>query len=140
MDELNNLFGSSEQLWQNIYNYASKAGREATRVVLELFYVVKSPQTPALDKTIIIAALGYQLLPKDLMSRKKYGLLGFLDNGITLAVAYSRMKKHVTPQIKAQVDVVLDKWFGNNGVIDAECSATPPNFSAGNGQDINWNS
>lgn len=115
MDELNNFFGSAEQLWQYIKIYATKAGREATRVVLELYYVVKSPHTPALDKTLIIAALGYQLLPDDkkLLSREKYGLLGLLDNGAALALAYNRVKTRVTPQIEAQVDAILNQWFGS---------------------------
>lgn len=114
MDELNNLFGGAEQLWQYIKIYAAKAGREATRVVLELYYVVKSPHTPALDKTLIIAALGYQLLPNDLMSREKYGWLGILDNGAAMALAYNRVKTRVTPQIEAQVDAILDQWFGSD--------------------------
>lgn len=115
MDELSNLFGSAEQLWQYIKIYAAKAGREATRVVLELYYVVKSPHTPALDKALIIAALGYQLLPDDkkLLSREKYGLLGLLDNGAALALAYNRVKTRVTPQIEAQVDAILNQWFGS---------------------------
>lgn len=115
MDELSNLFGGAEQLWQYIKIYAAKAGREATRVVLELYYVVKSPHTPALDKTLIIAALGYQLLPdnKKLLSREKYGLLGLLDNGAALALAYNRVKTRVTPQIEAQVDAILNQWFGS---------------------------
>lgn len=114
MDELSNLFGGAEQLWEYIKVYAAKSGREATRVVLELYYVVKSPHTPALDKTLIIAALGYQLLPDDkkLLSRKKYGLLGLLDNGAALAIAYNRVKARVTPQIEAQVDAILNQWFG----------------------------
>lgn len=114
MDELSNLFGGAEQLWQYIKIYAAKAGREATRIVLELYYVVKSPHTPALDKTLIIAALGYQLLPDDkkLLSREKYGLLGLLDNGAALALAYNRVKTRVTPQIEAQVDAILNQWFG----------------------------
>lgn len=114
MDELSNLFGDAEQLWQYIKIYAAKAGCEATRVVLELYYVVKSPHTPALDKTLIIAALGYQLLPDDkkLLSREKYGLLGLLDNGAALALAYNRVKTRVTPQIEAQVDAILNQWFG----------------------------
>ena len=114
MNELNNLFGSAEQLWQYIKVYAAKAGREATRIVLELYYVVKSPHTPALDKTLIIAALGYQLLPDDkkLLSRERYGLLGLLDNGAALAFAYNRVKTRVTPQIEAQVDAILNQWFG----------------------------
>ena len=114
MDELSNLFGGAEQLWQYIKIYAAKAGREATRIVLELYYVVKSPHTPALDKTLIIAALGYQLLPDDkkLLSREKYGLLGLLDNGAALALAYNRVKTRVTPQIESQVDAIINQWFG----------------------------
>ena len=66
MDEISKLFGGAEQLFQNIRNNASKVGRDATRMMLELYHVVKSSQTPFLDKTIIIVALGYQLLPNDL--------------------------------------------------------------------------
>ena len=109
MDELSNLFGGAEQLWQYIKIYATKADREATRGVLELYYVVKSPHTPALDKTLIIVALGYQLLPDD----KKPLLLGLLDYGAALALAYNRVKTHVTPQIEAQVDAILNQWFGS---------------------------
>lgn len=125
MDELSKLFGGAEQLWQYIKKYASKSGREATRTILELYYVVKSPNTPALDKTIIIAALGYQLLPDDkqLISRDKYGLMGLLDNGAALALAYNRVKARVTPQIEAQVDAILNQWFGPE---QPQIDTTPP--------------
>lgn len=113
MDELNKLFGDTEKLWQSIMSYAGKAGREATRMILELYYVLKSPNTPALDKTIIVAALGYQLLPNDLMSKENFGWLGFLDNGAALALAYNRVKSRGTPQIESQVEAVLSQWFGD---------------------------
>lgn len=111
MDELIKLFGSSEQLWGYIQQYAGTAGREATRMVLELYYVVRSPEASLIDKSIIVAALGYQLLPEDLMSTKKFGWLGLLDNGAALGVAYYKMQKHVTPEIKAQVNAILNQWF-----------------------------
>lgn len=112
MDEITNLFGSTEQLWEQITQYAAKMGRGATRIVLELYYVLRSPNTPALDKTIIIAALGYQLLPNDLINRENKGLLGLLDNGAALALAYNKVKARVTPEIDAQVNAILDQWFG----------------------------
>ena len=149
MNELNNIFGGVEQLWEYIKLYAEKAGREATRIVLELYYVVKSPQTPTLDKTIIIAALAYQLLPQDLISRDKYGWLGFVDNGAALALAYSKVKTRVTPQIETQVEAVLNQWFvadcpqtqvsydnqyihddsQNNESWDSQQSTIPSNYS-----------
>lgn len=114
MDLLTNILGNPGQLWQYIKQYAVKAGRESTRMVLELYYVVKAPTTPVLDKTIVIGALAYQLLPKDLLSREKFGILGLADNVATLAVAYNRVKHHVTPEITAEVEDVLNQWFGTD--------------------------
>ncbi len=111
MDILSNVFGSPEQLWQYIKQYAVKAGREITRTVLELYYVVKAPTTPVVDKVIIIGALAYQLLPKDLLSRNKFGILGLADNVATLAIAYNRVKHRVTPEIRTQVEDILNQWF-----------------------------
>lgn len=52
MDILSSILGSSEQHWQYIKQYAIKAGRESTRIVLELYYVVKTPTTPVVDKQL----------------------------------------------------------------------------------------
>lgn len=99
-------------IWQNIKQNASKAGRGTTRIFLELYYVLKSPDTPIWDKTIIVSALSYQFLPKQILSREKHGLLGYADNVVTLMLAYNRVKRRVTPQIAMQVDKILNQWFG----------------------------
>ena len=114
MDEILKLFGGAENIWAAIQQNASKVGLEATRVMLELFYVLKSPTTSIFDKTLIVAALGYQLLPEDALPRDEYGLFGFLDNGVTLAFAYNRVKSSVTPEIEQQVNNVLINWFGSD--------------------------
>lgn len=113
MDNILRLFGGSEQLWQYIQKYAKTAGVEGTRTVLELYYVLKSPDTSGLDKTIIVAALAYQLLPEDLISTEKFGILGLVDNGAALTLAYNRVKSRVTPQIEAQVNAIINQWFGS---------------------------
>jgi uncharacterized membrane protein YkvA (DUF1232 family) len=123
MDELTNLFGGTEQIWEYIKKYAKTAGRAATKIVLELYYVVKSPDTPIIDKTIIITALAYQLLPEDLISSKKLGRLGALDNGAALILAYDRVKARVTPQIDAQVNAILNQWLGQEEVQTYEMPA-----------------
>lgn len=121
MDDFKNLmarFGGADQIWNYIQKYAANGGREVSKTVLELFYVMKSPNTGMMDKTLIGAALAYQLLPEDLMPRDKFGILGFLDNGVTLAFAYNRVKKLVTPQIENQVSAILNQWFGEDQEAD----------------------
>ena len=118
MDEILKMFGGAENLWAAIQENAAKVGIEATRVMLELFYVLKSPDTSMLNKSLIVAALGYQLLPEDAMPRDRFGLLGLLDNGVTLAFAYNRVKSSVTPEIEQQVNNILWSWFDMNSQTD----------------------
>lgn len=112
MDMINRIFGNTDNLWQYLKQFATKMGRSATRPVLELYFVLNAPTTPTKDKAIIIAALAYQLLPSDLLSKKKFGIIGFLDNAAALAIAYNRVKKRITPEIKLEVENVLNNWFG----------------------------
>lgn len=131
MDDRLASFFSEENLsevWRYIQQYAGDAGREATRLVLELFFVMKSPSTSAIDKGIIAAALAYQLLPEDLLPKDRFGLLSLLDNGVTIAFAYSRMKADVTPEISAQVDSILNQWFGEQRVKDATEASEPNDY------------
>lgn len=125
------------EVWQYMREYAGEAGREATKVALELFFVMKSPETSMIDKGIIVAALAYQLLPEDLLSREKFGILSLLDNGITIAFAYSRMKADITPEIQAQVEAILDSWFGRSDEIPGYSGNVMPG-SAGVQQPIDY--
>lgn len=67
-----------------------------------------------INKTLIVTAFGYQLLPKDVLSREKYGLLGFLDNSITLGVTYNRVKSSITPELEMLVANSLNNWYGES--------------------------
>ena len=115
MKDILKKFGGTENILNDIKGNALILGQSATKMMLEMYYVLKSPQTSAGNKAIIVAALGYQLLPKDLLPRKQFGILGFLDNGVTLAIAYKKVKSSVTPEIEQQVDETLNKWFSLNG-------------------------
>lgn len=112
VDNFMNKFGGAEKLWERIKQYAAKGGREATRMMLELYYVLKSPDTSMGNKALIAAALGYQLLPTDLLSTKTFGVLGLLDNAAALVFVYKKVKSLVTPEIRWQVNGVLEQWFG----------------------------
>lgn len=114
MEDILKKLGGTENILNAIKENALKLGRSTTKMMLELYYVLKSPNTSASNKAIIVAALGYQLLPKDLLSRKRLGLLGLLDNGVTLAVAYKKVKSSITPEIEQQVEETISKWFSSD--------------------------
>lgn len=103
--------GNTDDIWQYIKSGASKAGRETTKMGLELFYVMKAPTTSKMNKVIIGSALAYQFLPTDLLSTKNFGALGMADNALALALAYKKVKDQITPEISEKVNAQLNEWF-----------------------------
>ncbi len=93
-----------------IKKQAVKGSKETTRMMLELYFVMMSDKTSRFNKLIIGSALAYQLLPNDFMPKEDYGVLGYLDNATALYLAYKRIKKNVTPEIKQKVDETLASW------------------------------
>ena len=89
---------------------AAKGSVETAKMLLELYYVMLDEKTSKLNKFIIGSALAYQFLPNDFLPKEDYGALGYLDNATALYLAYKRMKKSVTPEIKQKVDGTLAEW------------------------------
>lgn len=85
-------------------------GLNFTRILLECYYVLDSSNTSMLDKTIIIIAMGYQVVPNQVLS-KKIGLLGYIDNIAMILLAYNRIKHNVTSNITIQVEKKINEWF-----------------------------
>ena len=104
------LINNVEQGLEYIKKQAVKGSKESTRMMLELYFVMMSDNTSRFNKIIIGSALAYQLLPNDFMPKEDYGVLGFLDNATALYLAYKRVKKSVTPEIKQKVDDTLAEW------------------------------
>ena len=91
--------------------YARKIGRISARPVLLLYYVMKSKDTPKSDKLLIFSTLSYLVLPVDLISAKRLPIIGWMDEAVSLTVAYQKVCKYITPEMEAKVDSLLDKWF-----------------------------
>ncbi len=106
-DKLINYVGQSLDY---IKKHANKGSMETTRMMLELYFVMMNDNTSKLNKLIIGAALAYQFLPNDFFPKEDYGALGYLDNAAALYLAYTRMKKSVTPEIKQKVNDTLAEW------------------------------
>lgn len=101
-------------IWDGMKSYAIKVGRVAARPVLLLYYVMRSEETPTKGKLTIFGALAYVILPVDLLNAKRLPLIGWIDEVVSLAVAYNRVKSSITPEIEQQVTNTLNNWFGEN--------------------------
>lgn len=98
-------------LWNRIGNIAKKAGRVTTRPLILLFYVLKSKDTSKADKMLILSTLSYLVLPIDILDAKRLPVIGWLDEITSISVCYNKVCKHITPEMEARADALLDKWF-----------------------------
>ena len=92
--------------------WALKAGRVATRPLLQFYYVMDDDKTSTLDRVLIYAAIIYTILPMDLIPSAVYKFLGILDDGVAMLYVYKRIKDKITPEINAKVEDTLNDWFG----------------------------
>ena len=92
--------------------WALKAGRVATRPLLQFYYVMDDEKTSTLDRVLIYAAIVYTILPLDFIPSVVYKFLGVLDDGVAMLYVYKKIKDKITPEINRKVDDTLDEWFG----------------------------
>ena len=102
---------SEEGLWQKMGNVAKKAGLKTLYMVLLLYYVLKDSSTPKQYKAMIIGALGYFILPLDLIP-DFVPVVGYSDDVAALAGALLAVAKCVSPEIENQAKEKLKEWFG----------------------------
>lgn len=100
-------------LWDRIWEYARKAGRVTTRPILLLFCVMMSKDTPRKDKLLILSTLSYLVLPIDILNARRIPIIGWIDEIASLSVTYQKVRDNITPEIEANTDALLDKWFPN---------------------------
>lgn len=91
---------------------ARKAGSKLVYCVLLLYYVLKSPMVSKADKTKVYGALGYFLLPFDILP-DFIPLAGYTDDLSAVLWALHVVWKNITPEIKAQASSKTREWFGD---------------------------
>lgn len=110
---------SDDQFWTKLKDMALKAGSKVVYIALQLYYVLKSEDVLISDKALILGALGYFILPVDLIPDFIPGL-GFADDLAALTFVYLKIKSVITPEIREQAKLKAEEWFGKNFAIDFE--------------------
>ena len=101
---------SEEGLKQKLRKVARRAGLKVVYLVLVLYYAIRSDKVSAGDKALIYGALGYFILPLDLLP-DLIPLLGYSDDLSALIIALSRIAKSIDDEVKAKAKAKLEQWF-----------------------------
>ena len=86
----------------SFWNKVKKLGKKVLEPALLLFYVMKSPDTPLRLKAEIAGALGYLILPVDLIP-DILPVVGYTDDLAALMAVVKLCKDYITPEIREQV-------------------------------------
>ena len=109
--ESNQIYYSEEALWIKIGKFANKAGTTVIEKVLILFYTAQQSNVPIAIKASIFGALGYFILPFDLVS-DFIPLVGWTDDLGALATVLTLAAAYITPEVNEQAQQKLSDWFG----------------------------
>ncbi len=106
---------SESGFWDKIRKVARQSGIRVVYCAMLLYYVLRSPEVSWEQKSIILGALGYFILPIDLIP-DFIPVAGFTDDLSALLAAYAATKHCITPEIRLQAKRQVMQWFGDRPV------------------------
>ncbi len=108
---------SEPAFWEKLKKIASKAGAKVVYYALVLFYTLIDPATPAKYKAVIAGALGYLILPFDILP-DFMPFAGLADDWAALIAAVSYAVTSISPENKAKAREKLHSLFPKAGPED----------------------
>jgi uncharacterized membrane protein YkvA (DUF1232 family) len=102
---------SEEKLFDKIIRFAKILGIRLIYVALLLYYVLQKAEVPVKSKLIIYGALGYFILPFDLVPDSIPGI-GHIDDMAVLLSAIASVAFYIDQDVKNKAKSKLNDWFG----------------------------
>ena len=102
-----------KSFWDKLGNHAVAAGKQVIEKALVLYYCLQDPDTPVKEKAIILAALGYFILPLDAIPDVTPGV-GYMDDLGSLLLAFKVVFNHIKPEHHTRAREKLTQWFGDD--------------------------
>lgn len=103
---------SEEKLTAKIAKVVKKLSIKVLYGILVLFYALNSPNISLKDKARIYGALGYFILPIDLIP-DALPLAGYADDWAALLYVIKQVMEQITPETKHRAKSQLHEWFGD---------------------------
>lgn len=102
---------SEGSFWKKLQKFAKMAGAKTVYYALVLYYTLTDPATPTKYKAVIMGALGYLILPADIIP-DLIPVAGLSDDWGALLAAVMYVLTAITPAIKEKAKQQLENWFG----------------------------
>ena len=105
--------------WNKVLSMAKKAGLKLIYIALLLYYTLQSRNVSTKDKAIIYGALGYFILPIDIIP-DYIPIIGYTDDMSILIYAYNRIKSNIDDNIREKAKHKLNSIFGSYDKTEIE--------------------
>lgn len=102
---------SARKFTTKILKHAKKMGGKLSYYSLLLFYSYQSPNTSKKDKLVIAGALGYLIIPVDLIP-DFIPVIGFADDLSIIVYAVSRVISNIDHDMKIRANQKIKHLFG----------------------------
>jgi len=110
MDNQFSKYYSEDSLWEKIKKFSKAAGAKVVYAVLLLYYAMIDSKVSLKTKVFIAAALGYFILPTDVIFDLT-PIIGYSDDLGVLLFALKQISSAITPEIKENARNKITEWF-----------------------------
>lgn len=101
---------SDSKFWSKFKKVVRHLGSKVCYYTLTIYYVLKSHDVSLGDKAMIMGALGYLVLPLDLIP-DAIPIVGLSDDVVAFKLTYDIVKVSAAPEIEQKVNDKLSQWF-----------------------------
>ncbi|RAV19707.1 YkvA family protein [Paenibacillus contaminans] len=102
---------SEGSFWEKLKKHAIEAGKKVVYSALLGYYAVQNPGVPLKAKSVIYGALGYLILPIDLVP-DLIPVIGYGDDLSALLLALGTVAVYINKDVKRNALNKMEDWFG----------------------------
>lgn len=107
---------SDNRFWKKIERVAKKVGATVLLPVFTLYYMLQDNNVSLQHKAYIVGALGYFILPLDLIPDGILPVIGFTDDIAVMTLVLKLVKDSITPEIKARANQRVAEIMGTDNL------------------------
>lgn len=108
-----------QKFFNKLKSAGLKLGFKGLHTATVLYCALKSPMMPMKDKLIIVGALGYFILPLDVMA-DFLPVFGLVDDMAVVAKAFMTVYGSITDDMKEEAHVLLKQTFGEKYMLEED--------------------